>query len=93
VQRGQRLGQVAHARAAGQVAVVVDVLLGERQRHMRKTAGGVAPALLAWCALEQVAQQRLACKQGHAGRLPQGVGVEDIADFSQDFVLYIDRHD
>jgi hypothetical protein len=86
-------GQVAHAGAAGQVAVVVDVFLGQHQRHVRKAAGGVAPALLARRAFQQVAQQRLACKQGHAGGLPQGVGIEDIADFSQYLVLYVDRHD
>ena len=93
VQGRQRRCQVAHARPAAQVAVVVDVFLRQHQRHMREAARGRAPTLLARRAFEQVAQQRLARKQGHAGSLPQGVGIEDIADFSQHLVLYIDRHD
>ena len=82
VQGGQRLRQVAHARAAGQVTVVVDLVLRQHQGHVREAAGGRAAALLARGALEQVAQQRTAREQREARRLPQGVGVEHILDLA-----------
>jgi hypothetical protein len=60
------------------VAVVVDVVLRQHQRHMGEAAGGGAPAVLARRAFEQVAQQRLARKQRQARRLPQRLRVENI---------------
>jgi hypothetical protein len=93
VQRGQRLRQVAHARAAGQVTVVVDVVLRQHQRHVREAAGGGAAAQFARRTFEQIAQQRAAREQRQTGRLPQRVGVEHVFYLAQDFVLDIDRHD
>jgi hypothetical protein len=43
VQAASALGQVAHAGAARQVAVVVDFFLGSSQRHVRKAARGARP--------------------------------------------------
>jgi hypothetical protein len=93
VQRRQALGQVAHARAAREVAVVVDFFLRQGQRDVREAAGGGASALFARRALQQVAQQRTAREQGQPGRLPDRLGAEHVVDPGKGFVLYVDRHD